>query len=442
MIAGSAGNVAVNGWTRPCVLAIVAWLTGAAPSSVIGADYSISGFGTVGYARSSESFAYHRFIDSSGTFKRDSVAGVQVDAKFTDYLGATVQVVGEPASNNDARYQANVAWAFLSWRPTNDWLFRVGKQRIPFYLYSQTYNVGVTYDFVRPPIEMYSLTPNNDYVGASFSKTWSDGPDEVTLDGNWGKSNADIRVWLRDDIPTLQKAGQSYRKVALQGFALNLAYKHDEDTYRVGVSRSLLVRRDRAAIPATFPFVPIFPGVGYFQVDPALPGPGIPTTNQVELSVLTLGADVGVGLGVRVLGEFARTVGAKTDLSATSNRGYLSALRPIGKWTPYVTYSFLRSADRALNLNRALNSSSVPGFIPGAALINAAQRAGADQVQAYDQRAVAIGAAYSLSSTQKIKGELMRVRIGRFSSLVDSPPGGDVQNQGIGVISISYSFVF
>lgn len=442
MIAGSEGKNAVDGWIRPCVFATVAWLSGAVPTVVLAADYSISGFGTLGFARSNESFTYHRFIDSSGTFKRDSVAGLQVDAKFTDYLGATVQVVGEPASSNDARYQANVAWAFLSWRPTNDWLFRVGKQRIPLYLYSQTYNVGVTYDFVRPPIEMYSITPNNDIVGASFSKSWSEGTDEIVLDGIWGKSNADVRLWLRDNIPGFQTAGQAYREIAVQGFALNLAYKRDEDTYRLGLSRSSLVSRNGTPIPATFPFVPVFPGVGYFQVVPALPGPGIPTTNQLDISTLTLGADVGVGAGFRVLGEFARVVAAKTDLSATSNRGYVSALRPIGKWTPYVTYAFLRSADRPLNLNRALNSSTVPGFIPGAALINAAQRAGADQVPAYDQRSLAIGAAYSLSPTQKLKGELMRVRIGRVSSLVDSPPGGDSQNQGISVISISYSFVF
>ena len=36
----------------------------------------------------------------------------------------------------------------------------------------------------------------------------------------------------------------------------------------------------------------------------------------------------------------------------------------------------------------------------------------------------------------------MHVRIGQVSSLVDAPPGGNIRNQGINVISLSYSVVF
>ena len=134
-----------------------------------------SGFGTVGYARSDQPYTYQRFIDDNGTFWRDTVAGLQVDAKFADKFGATVQFKLAPASNNDNEYKGTVSWAFLSWRPTNDWLFRAGKQRIPLYLYSETVDVGVTYDFARLPTEMYSIISSNDFIGLSFSKTWGAG---------------------------------------------------------------------------------------------------------------------------------------------------------------------------------------------------------------------------------------------------------------------------
>ena len=61
-----------------------------------------------------------------------------MDAKLADQFGATAQFKFAPASNSDDRYTGTVSWAFLSWRPSNDWLFRAGKQRIPLYLYSQT----------------------------------------------------------------------------------------------------------------------------------------------------------------------------------------------------------------------------------------------------------------------------------------------------------------
>jgi len=60
----------------------------------------------------------------------------------------------------------------------------------------------------------------------------------------------------------------------------------------------------------------------------------------------------------------------------------------------------------------------------------------------FDQRSLAIGTSYSLTPTSKLKAELMHVRIGQVSSLVDAPPGSNIRNQGINVISLSYSVVF
>jgi len=102
----------------------------------------------------------------------------------------------------------------------------------------------------------------------------------------------------------------------------------------------------------------------------------------------------------------------------------------------------LKSQSAPLQLHLAVDQAAVPGFVPNAALINAAQRLGADQVLAFDQRSLAIGTSYSLSATSKLKAELMHVRIGQVSSLVDAPPGSNIRNQSINVISLSYSVVF
>jgi opacity protein-like surface antigen len=52
----------------------------AAPAQAV--DLAWSGFGTLGYAQSDQPVNYQRFIDEKGTFKRDSVLGAQVDARF------------------------------------------------------------------------------------------------------------------------------------------------------------------------------------------------------------------------------------------------------------------------------------------------------------------------------------------------------------------------
>ena len=421
---------------------LLAVLMNLAVIPVAAVDFSVSGFGTAGYARSDQSYTYQRFIDDSGTFWRDSVVGLQLDAKFADKFGATVQFKLAPASNNDNEYKGTVSWAFLSWRPTNDWLFRAGKQRIPLYLYSQTVDIGVTYDFARLPTEMYSISPNNELVGLSFGKTWGLADGEFSLDAFLGKFKGDFRFWLRDDIPPVQSSGPLYVPEDIRGGGLVLAYKRNENIYRIGLSRVAAELRDGTLFPTTYPFVPLAPGIGYYQVDDSLPGPGVPTRDSLTVTVVTLGAEQDLGSGFRVIGELARTFIPHTDISVASTRGYVSLLKRAESWTPYFTYAFLRSQPDARSLYNNVNYNTVPDFIPGAALINASQRSGADHSFAYDQSSWAIGTSYAFSATSKLKAEYMRTHIGQMSSLVDAPPGGNVRDQNINVFSLSYNFVF
>ena len=425
----------LNRWLLVCA--------GLATLPALAADISLSGFGTLGYVRSDKSYKYQRFIDQRGTLKRDSVAGLQADFILTDSLGATAQLLAAPASDNDRSYEATVAWAFLSWRPTNDWLIRAGKQRIPLYLHSQTYNVGVTYDLARLPTEMYSISPSNDFTGLSASKNWEVESGELVLDAYWGKSDLDVRFWFRDGIPPTRTPGALFRQLGVEGGGIVLSYKRKDDTYRIGLGRVRIDEKNSAnAYPVTYPFVSLFPGVGYYQVDASLPGPGIPSINSYGYKTLTLGADVNVGSGFRIMSEMARSKVSRTSFSTQSVRGYASVLKRIDKWTPYVTYAFLRSDNVPLNLRESVNKNTVPNFIPGAAQINASQRTGADSLLVYDQNSWALGTSYALSVTSSIKAEYMRTHVRRVSSLVDAPPGSDVGNQKINVLSVSYSFVF
>jgi hypothetical protein len=415
---------------------------GLASLPAVAVDFSASGFGTVGYARSNQAYTYQRFIDNDGTFWRDSVAGLQVDAKLADQWGATAQFIYAPSTKNDDVYTGTVSWAFLSWRPANDWLFRAGKQRIPIYLYSETVNVGVTYDFARLPTEMYSISANNDFTGLSFSKTWSVGNGDLALDGYWGKSKTDVRFWLRDNVPPFQTAGAVFLPVDVKGGGFVLTYKRDEDTYRIGAARAYLERRDGGLVWTSYPFVTLAPDVGYYQTDPSIPGPGIPGVDKLRATILSLGADVGLGSGFRFIGEFARTSVPDTSISFASNRGYVSLLKNVDQWTPYVLYAFLRSQSGERSLYDNVNYNTVPAFIPDAALINASQRSGADRTFTYDQSSWAVGTAYSFSATSKLKAEFMRTHVGEMSTLLDMPPGGNSRGQNVNVFSLSYSFVF
>jgi hypothetical protein len=408
----------------------VAALLGSGTACAADAEIAYSAFGTVGYARSNQSYAYDRFIDDSGTFRRDSVAG------------ATVQVKAAPSTNDDRRYQGSLSWAFLSYRPTNDWLFRVGKQRIPLYLYSETVDVGVSYDFARLPIEMYSIAPSNDFVGAAARRTFRLGDGELAIDLLYGRSSNEFREFLRDDIPAVQSRGSDFIKLTFKGAGLTVSYKDDDRQFRMTLLRARIKQDDGQPFPVAFPFVPIAPGIGYYQTSDALPGPGVPVAQSVVNTLFTLGAEFPVPGGVRVTGEFARAVVRHSEFAPQGNRGYLALLRPTQQWTPYVSFAFLRSPTSQLDGFTKINGNSLPLFIPGAALINAAQRAGADADNAYDQHSWAIGTSYALTSTSKLKAEFLATHIGRVSELVDAASGTTPRDLSIKTFSASYSVVF
>src|SRR5438477_4949494 len=230
IVAGSFRRLRYAALLLSVLMDLAALPVAAVDFSVAAVDLSVSAFGTLGYARSDQPYKYQRFIDESGTFMRDSLAGLQVDAKLADKFGATVQVKVAPDTTKDNRYEGTVSWAFLSCRPTNDWLIRAGKQRIPLYLYSETVDVGVTYDFARLPTEMYSIISSDDFTGLSFSKNWGMENGDLSLDGYWGKAPADFRAWIRDNIPQVQSSGAVFFEEDVEGEGLVLSYKRNEDT--------------------------------------------------------------------------------------------------------------------------------------------------------------------------------------------------------------------
>jgi hypothetical protein len=321
--------------------------------------------------------------------------------------------------------------------------------------------VGVTYDFARLPPEMYSLSPANDFNGVSFYKTWGQESGEISLEGYGGKFKGFNRFWIRDGVPATGPGtedvppGPQFVGLDIKGGGFVLSYKRNDDTYRLSGIRANFRRSDSAPIPITYPFVTILPGIGYYQIlipnpDPNGPPstefppgpPGVPAAQSFNLSIVTLGADVGLGSGFRVIGEFARTFVPRADVSYASTRGYLSLLKQVDRFTPYVTYAFLRSQPDPRNLYNKVNYNTVPDIGSGTAAINASQRLGADLLIAYDQQSWSFGTAYSLSASQKLKAEYTRSHIGQMSSLVDPPPFANVRDQNINVFSLSYSFAF
>lgn len=422
---------------------VAAFFLFAATCAASAQDFSWSAYGTVGYARSNRDYHYLRHIDKEGTFATDTLLGAQGDVRFTPQWSATVQLKLAQSLKADDSWSLTPAWAFLAWRPADDWLVRAGKMRVPAYLYSESMQNGVTYDMARLPVEMYGLVPSTDFVGLSAAKTWNIGARELTAEAYHGSIDTTVRAWLRDGAPPFSEAGANFLGVRVTSTGLVLSLRSPEGLLRAGFHQTRLKPKNGMRFPSYYPFVQIAPGVGYYQVNDALPGPGVPGTEHIHNTVYTLGVDHEILPGWRVAAEFERTIQRDTQVGIDGRGGYVALFHSIGRFTPYASWARMKSSEGVLDWNYRLQNTLLPPIVPGAAQINAAMRVASEYGYAIDQTTLALGTSFSIDAHQKLKAEWAVTRIGRASRFVDVAPGTQSpRNTSIGVFSINYNFSF
>lgn len=412
----------------------------AAPAQAV--DLAWSGFGTLGYAQSDQPVNYQRFIDEKGTFKRDSVLGAQVDAHFSQQWGATLQVKAAPSNHSDAQWQASLAWAFVSWRPSDDWLIRAGKLRLPFMLNTENADVGATYDFVRLPQEVYSIAPTTDVVGLSISKTWFGETFDWTAEAYSGKASTYWHYYGRDrTIDNARSPGSWFLPIDMKSSGLVLTARSMEHTVRVGYHEGEASRPgERMGSGFNYAACPPPPGApaGTVMPPPNCYNLGANDLDKVRVPIITLGASVSLPEHFKLTAEYGKSKIGSASRGLNRWGGYVALSKRIGAWTPYVYYAKVKSKGDALSMYEQFNGN--------AGVVNPAyrsyQRLMADLLADYDQSTVAVGTSFWVTTKSVIKAEWSQVNTGVASSFVDAPVGGESGNRRIDVLSLSYSFTF
>ena len=432
-----------RGWLR---WALAALLGQALPAAAV--DYSLSGYATLGWTRSTglDGGSYLRFSDSGGSLKTDSRLAGQLDVRLTPALSATLQMKLAPAADADQGSALTASWAFVGWRPANEWLLRAGRMRVPLYLQSESLDVGVAYDMARLPVEMYSIVPSNEFDGLSGAYTMPLallGGSELSIDGYAGRIATTARLWTRDGAPPLQPPGANFRRIDVRLYGAVLSLRNADTTLRLSVNDARTKPVDGNPLPVSVPFVQIAPGLGYFRVNEALPGPPIETVDRLRNIITTVGVDHRFGGGWRVTAEIARNRQLRTNVGANTSGGYIALAREVQDFTPYVSYGQLRTHDPQMDMYRKLLAVQLPGFIPGAAQINASQRLFAESIYAAQQQSWSLGTSWNAPWGGTLKVEWTRTDVGEVSRLLDTPPGRPgLRDDHFSTTTINYSRAF
>ncbi len=126
--------------------------------------------------------------DDDLDFKPDSIYGLQISSNLGEGLSVTGQITG--AGGED--FEAKVSWAYVSYALNDEWTVNAGRQRLPFFFYSDFLDVGYAYHWMRAPTE--TQVPFDTLDGVQF--TWQG------LTGDW-----DSRVQIYAGSSEAETAG-------------------------------------------------------------------------------------------------------------------------------------------------------------------------------------------------------------------------------------------
>jgi len=126
--------------------------------------------------------------DDDISFKPDTMFGLQVASDLGNGLSVTGQITG--AGGED--FDANVAWAYLTYEFNDTWALMAGRQRIPFFLTSDYLDVGYAYHWIRPPTVTDSIV--DDFEGVQFRHTGYMGDWDTRLQLFAGENSAQSSI--------------------------------------------------------------------------------------------------------------------------------------------------------------------------------------------------------------------------------------------------------
>lgn len=190
----------------------------------------ISGFGTGALTfADTDQAEFARSNQSSGVKKDprtgvDSNLGLQADYTVNSWLSVTGQ--GLVRKDGEDSFGAELSWAFVKAKLSDDLSIRVGRMAMPAFMISEYRNVGYANTFLRPPQELYSQMPLNNIDGADITWQQQYGDTTVTATAAYGRSD-----FKTSSGPTAEARDQ---------YALNLTAERGPFIVRVGRSGTKL----------------------------------------------------------------------------------------------------------------------------------------------------------------------------------------------------------
>ncbi len=381
-----------------------------------GSELSLSGFGTLGLARSNTNDAqFVRYNQAEGVTTgwrtgTDSNLGLQASYRFNSDISATVQLLTRKFTS--PRYSTELAWAFLKTRLNDDFQLRLGRVVLPNFIMSDYQNVGYANTMLRPPIEMYGQVAIEHVDGADLNYQRTLGAASLTAQLTGGVSCGKLFV---------AAGGGALANYRAPLISLNLALENGPLTLRFGHMRARLASDDFLALNQ---LAARLEQSGYARLGQEL---GLVGGKRIDFTTVGVIWDRD---NLLLQSEFGRRKAAEPVYVPDTDAWYLMAGYRIGKWLPYASHAAVRQIGDSVALP--------PGF-PAAGALASTVRTGF--LTAGQQRTDLIGVRWNVAKSRALKLQLDRVTpTAKNGNLIFGPPGG--VTHPVNVVGLALDGVF
>jgi hypothetical protein len=384
----------------------------------------ISGFGTGALTFSDTDQAeFARSNQSSGAKKDprtgvDSNLGLQADYTVNSWLSVTGQGLVRKDGADD--FGAELSWAFVKAKLSDNLSVRVGRMAMPAFMISDYRNVGYANTFLRPPQELYSQMPINNIDGVDVTWQQQYGDTTVTALAAYGRSEFDT-------------AGGAKAKSKDQ-YALNLTAEHGPFTLRVGRSGTKLSSESKEldAVKVIFDT-----SAAAFNI-PQIADMGVLLNTKDRKYTFT---SAGLGMdwnNIVVQGEYAKRTMPDSFLGASKSWYVMGGYR-FGKFLPYYTHAKVASSGVTNTIPANCAAGAPLVCAPTLAALSGLMNTLTSAIDGTSQTTDSIGLRWDFATSAAVKVQVDRIKPQTTGLFVNTQPGfkGPVT---VGAVALDFVF--
>jgi hypothetical protein len=173
-------------------LAALIFIVAVLLNSTASAEISFNGFGSLVTGKVTEGDEFLADYPKTGIYDKDwslspdSTLGLQFSAYFLEDFSFIAQLVSNSASDSTI----DVDWLYLNYYINPELSIQLGRKRLPLYYYSDYFDVGYAYYWIRPPADLYTWQITN-YNGISLLYEKSVGDWDTSINLYYGNEESD-----------------------------------------------------------------------------------------------------------------------------------------------------------------------------------------------------------------------------------------------------------